>query len=88
MRASNPDDQVFVVNFNDEYYLDQEFTGDIKKLSTRSKKWRRAAAPRSMTRLWPLRRLPEEERQVAKEVLSWSPMAKTMPAGDPGTGGS
>jgi VWFA-related protein len=32
IRASNPDDQVFVVNFNDEYYLDQEFTPDIKKL--------------------------------------------------------
>ncbi len=33
VRASNPDDQIFVVNFNDEYYLDQDFTGDIKKLS-------------------------------------------------------
>jgi len=33
VRASNPDDQVFVVNFNDEYYLDQDFTGNIKKLS-------------------------------------------------------
>ena len=32
VRSSNPDDQVFVVNFNDEYYLDQEFTSDIKKL--------------------------------------------------------
>ena len=32
VKASNPDDQVFVVNFNDEYYLDQEFTPDIKKL--------------------------------------------------------
>src|SRR5579884_4022928 len=32
VRASNPDDQVFVVNFNDEYYLDQDFTSDIKKL--------------------------------------------------------
>lgn len=32
VRASNSDDQVFVVNFNDEYYLDQEFTSDIKKL--------------------------------------------------------
>jgi VWFA-related protein len=32
VKASNPDDQVFVVNFNDEYYLDQEFTGDVKKL--------------------------------------------------------
>jgi len=32
VRASNPNDQVFVVNFNDEYYLDQEFTPEIKKL--------------------------------------------------------
>ena len=32
VRASNPEDQVFVVNFNDEYYLDQEFTADVKKL--------------------------------------------------------
>ena len=32
VRASNPDDQVFVVNFSDEYYLDQDFTSDIKKL--------------------------------------------------------
>jgi len=32
VRSSNPQDQVFVVNFNDEYFLDQDFTGDIKKL--------------------------------------------------------
>lgn len=32
VRSSNPDDQVFVVNFSDEYFLDQEFTSDIKKL--------------------------------------------------------
>jgi len=32
VKASNPDDQVFVVNFSDEYFLDQEFTSDIKKL--------------------------------------------------------
>ena len=32
VRASNPQDQVFVVNFNDEYYLDQDFTADINKL--------------------------------------------------------
>jgi Ca-activated chloride channel homolog len=32
VRASNRDDEVFVVNFNDEYYLDQEFTSDLKKL--------------------------------------------------------
>ncbi len=32
VRSSNPQDQVFVVNFNDEYYLDQGFTSDIRKL--------------------------------------------------------
>jgi VWFA-related protein len=32
VKASNPNDQVFVVNFNDEYYLDQEFTSDVSKL--------------------------------------------------------
>jgi Ca-activated chloride channel family protein len=32
VRASNPQDQTFVVNFNDEYYLDQPFTGSVKKL--------------------------------------------------------
>jgi Ca-activated chloride channel family protein len=30
--ASNAQDQVFVVNFSDEYYLDQDFTNDPKKL--------------------------------------------------------
>ncbi|HZR58721.1 MAG TPA: VWA domain-containing protein [Terriglobales bacterium] len=32
VRSSNPDDQVFVVNFNDEFYLDQDYTSNIKKL--------------------------------------------------------
>jgi Ca-activated chloride channel homolog len=32
VRSSNPQDQVFVVNFNDEYYLDQDFTDNINKL--------------------------------------------------------
>ena len=32
VRSSNSEDQVFVVNFNDEYYLDQDFTADVKKL--------------------------------------------------------
>ena len=34
VRASNPNDEVFIVNFNDEYYLDQDFTSSIKKLKT------------------------------------------------------
>jgi len=32
VRASNPQDEVFIVNFNDEYYLDQDFTNDISKM--------------------------------------------------------
>ncbi len=32
VRASNAQDEVFVVNFNDEYYLDQDFTNDLLKL--------------------------------------------------------
>lgn len=31
-KESNPDDEVFVVNFNDDPYLDQSFTHDTKRL--------------------------------------------------------
>jgi VWFA-related protein len=32
VRASNPEDEVFIVNFNDEGYLDVPFTSDIHKM--------------------------------------------------------
>ena len=32
VRSSNPQDEVFVVNFNDEYYLDQDFTASVPQL--------------------------------------------------------
>jgi VWFA-related protein len=32
VRSSNPQDEVFIVNFNDEYYLDQDFTNNVNKL--------------------------------------------------------
>jgi VWFA-related protein len=32
VRASNPQDEAFVVNFSDEAFLDQDFTSDINKL--------------------------------------------------------
>jgi Ca-activated chloride channel homolog len=32
VRSSNPRDEVFIVNFNDEYYLDQDFTNDLLKM--------------------------------------------------------
>jgi Ca-activated chloride channel homolog len=33
-RASNPQDEIFVVNFGDEPYLDQDFTNDTAKLES------------------------------------------------------
>ncbi len=32
VRASNPQDQVCVINFNNEYYLDQDYTGNVSLL--------------------------------------------------------
>ncbi len=32
VKASNPQDEMFIVNFNDDAYLDQSFTSDSKKL--------------------------------------------------------
>ena len=32
VRSSNQNDEVCIVNFNDEYYLDQDFTANINKL--------------------------------------------------------
>lgn len=32
VRASNPQDQVCVINFNNEYYLDQDYTGNVALL--------------------------------------------------------
>jgi len=32
VKASNPQDEVFIVNFNDDAYLDVPFTNDIKKM--------------------------------------------------------
>src|SRR5580700_3855892 len=32
VRDSNPQDEVFIVNFNDEVYMDTDFTSDIKKM--------------------------------------------------------
>jgi Ca-activated chloride channel homolog len=39
VRASNPHDEVFVVNFSDEYYLDQPFTNKINLLQEALEKY-------------------------------------------------
>ena len=38
VRANNTKDEVLIVNFNDEYYLDQDFTNDLLKLKEALKK--------------------------------------------------
>ena len=39
VRASNPQDEVFVVNFSDEYYLDQPFTSKLNLLQEALEKY-------------------------------------------------
>ena len=39
VRASNPDDEVFIVNFSDEYFLDQPFTNSLSKLKEALEKY-------------------------------------------------
>jgi len=34
IHSTNPEDEIFVVNFGEEYYLDQDFTNDENKLKT------------------------------------------------------
>jgi Ca-activated chloride channel family protein len=34
IRTSNPQDEIFVVNFGENFYLDQDFTNDVGKLQT------------------------------------------------------
>jgi VWFA-related protein len=39
VRSSNSQDEVFVVNFNDEYFLDQDYTADLTKLKDALEKY-------------------------------------------------
>ena len=50
VKASNPQDEVFIVNFNDEAFLDQPFTSNIKELEKGLAKSIRAAARRCAMR--------------------------------------
>ena len=51
VRTSNPQDEVFVVNFNDEYYLDlnEDFTSDTEEMDDALGESIPAAAPRCTT---------------------------------------
>lgn len=39
VKASNPQDEVFIVNFNDDAFLDQTFTSDVKQLEEALQKY-------------------------------------------------
>jgi len=44
VKDSNPQDEVFVINFNDEVYLDADFTNDVSKMEQGRPRSTRAAA--------------------------------------------
>jgi VWFA-related protein len=48
VKTSNPDDEVFVAHFNDQYYFDRDFTNNVGEL----KKALEQADPRSSTALY------------------------------------
>jgi Ca-activated chloride channel family protein len=48
VKTSNPEDEVFVAHFNDQYYFDRDFTNDVGEL----KKALEQADPRSSTALY------------------------------------
>ena len=53
VKDSNRDDEVFIVNFNDEAFMDnprgKDFTNDIKEMERRSRELMPAAAPQCGT---------------------------------------
>ena len=59
IRARNPQDEIFVVNFTQKYYLDQDFTSDVGRLETALTRCLLLAAPRSTMPLWLRRPLDE-----------------------------
>ena len=53
VRASNPQDEVFVVNFSDEYFLDQPFTSKINLLQGALEKYETRGEPPCTTQSSP-----------------------------------
>jgi Mg-chelatase subunit ChlD len=49
VKASNPQDKTFVINFSDQAYLDQDFTSDLGKLQDGLAHLNLSVAPRSTT---------------------------------------
>ena len=67
VKASNPRDEVTVVNFNDEPFQDVEFTNDIKKMEEGADQDRFARRHRHARRRQRRHRLREAEGQARQE---------------------
>ena len=78
--SSNPQDQVFVVNFNDEYYLDQDFTGDINKLRESLEKVESRGGTALYDAVVASADHLAKNAKLSKKCCSWSPTAKITPA--------
>ncbi len=70
IRASNPEDQIFVVNFGLKPYLDQDFTSDVKLLEAALHQVSAQEAPRYMTPSWP-RRFIWSTTRVSTRRFCW-----------------
>ena len=64
VKSSNPQDEVFIVNFNDEYYLDQDFTADIGQDERSAGEGGYARGDGAVRRGGGVGRTPEEECQA------------------------
>jgi len=69
VRASHPDDEVFILHFNEKAYLDCDFTSDRAKLETGPGRLRLPRDNRSAGCPAPGHRAPEPPRQGDKKVL-------------------
>ena len=69
IQASNPQDEAFVVNFNDDSYLDQDFTNSLNPLHEALDRVDSRGGPRCMTQSLRLpttwRKAPRREKSIA-----------------------
>ena len=71
VKNSNPQDEEFIVDFNDDAYLDQPFTSDIKKLETALRPHRFAGRHRHARRHQPSIDYMKRPRPGARRCCWW-----------------
>ena len=88
VRASNPSDEVCVVNFNDEYYLDQDFTSNIDKLKEGLEKIESRGGTALYDAVVASANHLKEDAKLEKKVILWSRRRRQREHRDPGAGGA